>query len=254
MNLKAYFREHQILADGAMGTYCGELFPADRRSPELFNTSHPERILAIHREYLRAGAQLLRTNSFASNLETLSRGHAEPGVSREAMLRQLADNVQAAHKLAQQAIREVGIPEIFIAGDIGPIPARSMEEPEELLEEYFAIADAHLAAGAGIVWFETFSDFTYLLPVAEYLKKKKSDIFLMASFCLNKYGYTSAGIRAQSVLEQAASSQVLDGVGFNCGIGSTHMYQILKKLDLKDLVVSVMPNSGYPGILRDRAN
>lgn len=272
MNLKEYFREHQILTDGAMGTYCGELFPADRRSPELLNMSQPERILAIHKEYLQAGARLLRTNSFASNPSTLFGVRPESGAGREEMLRQLADNIGAAHRLVHQAIREEQAiwegqaireeqasrndqadSEIFVAGDIGPVPTRGMEE-QELLEEYFAIADAHLAAGAGIIWFETFADFQYILPVAEYLKKKKEDIFIMASFCLNKYGYTSAGIRAQSVLDQAGASQVLDGVGFNCGIGSTHMLQILKKLDFKDLVVSVMPNSGYPGILRERAN
>lgn len=294
MNLKTYFREHQILADGSMGTYCGEMFPADRRSPELFNISHPERILAIHKEYLRAGARLLRTNSFASNPAVLSGGWPACGATREEVLLQLADNIAAAHRLARQAIREeqadgcrnagmsanaeteIFLPagmsadaetetflpagtsanaetEIFIAGDIGPIPTQGMEQ-EELLEAYFAIADAHLAAGAELLWFETFADFQYILPVAEYLKKKKEDIFIMASFCLNKYGYTRAGIRAQSVLDQADESRVLDGVGFNCGIGSTHMCQILKKLDFGDLVVSAMPNSGYPGLLRERAN
>lgn len=251
MNLKAYFREHQILADGAMGTYCGERYPQDRRSPELFNESHPERILEIHREYLRAGAGLLRTNSFASNRSTLFGSQQESEIRREEMQKRVAENILASHRLAEQAILEVN-PRALLAGDIGPIPARGMEEPEALLTEYFAIADAHLAAGAGIIWFETFSDFQYLLPVAEYLKKKKNDIFIMASFCLNKYGYTSAGIRAQSVLDQAGESKVFDGVGFNCGIGPTHMHHILKKLDFGELAVSVMPNSGYPGMVKDR--
>lgn len=250
MNIKEYLQEHQLLTDGAMGTYYGEKFQRAGRSPEFQNLRHSERIVAIHKEYLQAGAMLIRTNSFASNLATMFCGAQEQELTRQEKLALLRENVMAAFDNAKQAIEEVEST-AFIAGDIGPIPEQGVQEPEELVEEYDTIADALLEAGAEIIWFETFSDFQYILPVAKHIKEK-SDVFILASFCLNKFGYTRSGISAKRILEQAKESDVLDGVGFNCGIGSTHMKHTLENLDFGDLVVSVMPNSGYPDIINDR--
>lgn len=248
--LKNWFRENQILTDGAMGTYYGEKYQRAGKSPELQNTKRPERILEIHREYLRAGAQLVRTNTFSSNLETLFGGQGDLELSRAEQLEALSENVKAGFLLAKQAAAEEN-PKAVLAGDIGPIPESGGKEPEEILEEYCTIGDALLSAGAEVIWFETFSDFSYLLPVAEYLKEKGA-AFIMASFCLNKFGYTRSGISARRILETEEDSPFLDGIGFNCGIGSTHMYRILKNLDFGEQIVSIIPNSGYPDILKDR--
>lgn len=247
--LKNWFRENQILTDGAMGTYYGEKYQRAGKSPELQNTKRPERILEIHREYLRAGAQLVRTNTFSSNLETLFGGQGDLELSRAEQLEALSENVKAGFLLAKQAAEEN--PKAVLAGDIGPIPESGGKEPEEIFEEYCTIGDALLSAGAEVIWFETFSDFSYLLPVAEYLKEKGA-AFVMASFCLNKFGYTRSGISARRILETEEDSPFLDGIGFNCGIGSTHMYRILKNLDFGERIVSIIPNSGYPDILKDR--
>lgn len=222
---------------------------------------HSERILEIHKEYIKAGANLIRTNSFASNFATLFMEEQE--LTREEKLQELGANVRAAVKIAGQAVEACAdvtlwteqIAEkkrgILIAGDIGPIPETGLEEYEELLEEYYTIADALLEENPHIIWFETFADFQYILPVAKYIKAKK-DIFIMASFCLNKFGYTRAGISGKSILQKVEECQEIDGVGFNCGIGSTHMYRILKDIELGECIVSVMPNSGYPDIINDR--
>ncbi len=272
MEIRSYFQSHQLLTDGAMGTYYGEKYQKAGRSPELVNLRHPERIVEIHKEYLEAGARLLRTNSFSSNLATLFGGQTEGELTREEKLQYLSENVAASYRNAYRAAEEAGRTVfggaklgqkpgtdsqiamdqmVFLAGDIGPIPESGNQEPEELLEEYITIADALLGEGAQIIWFETFSDYQYILPVAEYIKKKK-DVYIHASFCLNKFGYTRSGISAGRILTTAAESGCLDGVGFNCGIGSTHMYQILKNLDLGELAISVVPNSGYPDIIKDR--
>lgn len=250
MDIKNYLQNHRILSDGAMGTCYGEKYQRMDGTPELQNIRHPERIIEIHREYLQAGARLIRTNSFAANLATLAAEQQEQELTRQEKLALLAENVKAAYANAKQAAEEVN-PDAFLAGDVGPVPEQGVQEPEDIMEEYCTIADALLTAGAEIIWFETFSDFQYVLPVAEYIKEKK-DVFIMGSFCLNKYGYTRAGISAQRILEQAKESRVLDGIGFNCGIGSTHMYQILKNLNFGELIVSVSPNSGYPDIMNDR--
>lgn len=272
MDIKSYFQSHQLLTDGAMGTYYGEKYQKAGRSPELVNLKYPERIVEIHKEYLEAGARLLRTNSFSSNLATLFGAQPDGEITREEKLKLLWENVSAAYRIADKAAKETGravfdeskseeelaadgrmtLEEmVFLAGDIGPIPESGSQETEEILEEYLTIADALLEAGAQIIWFETFSDYQYILPVAEYIKKKK-DIYIHASFCLNKFGYTRSGISARRILTVAEESGCLDGVGFNCGIGSTHMYQLLKNLDFGELIISVVPNSGYPDIIKDR--
>lgn len=252
MGQRDFFQGKQILMDGAMGTYYGEKFQRVGKNPELLNRKHPERILQIHREYLHAGARLLRSNSFSSNLDTLFgkvEGEEEEAV-REDKLEALAANVKAAFRLAQQAIEQEHADAIAV-GDIGPIPEQGNADLQELLEEYGAIADALLDAGAEHIWFETFSDFEAILPIAERIKRK-SDAYVHASFCLNKFGYTRSGLSAAGILETAAASGVIDGVGFNCGIGPAHMCQILRKLDFGDLVISANPNSGYPLMQRGR--
>lgn len=263
MKLEDLLKEHFVLADGAMGTYYQERFK--NRNPETQNIRRPERIVAIHREYLGAGARLLRTNSFASNLETLL-GREREELPRAQQLEAISENVRAAYANALLAVEEEGLriwgrearegdvppgAAVYLAGDIGPIPERGREEGE-LLEEYQAMVDALMDAGARILWFETFADLSYIRRAAAYAKAR-GEVFIQASFCLNKYGYTRSGISGASLLEEARECGVVDGVGFNCGVGPAHMYQLLEPLDFGELVVSVFPNSGYSDLLQDRA-
>ena len=60
----------------------------------------------------------------------------------------------------------------------------------------------------------------------------------MTSFALNKFGFTKSGLRVAKILETAASESAIDSVGFNCGIGAAHMFQVLKHLDLDNLIVT----------------
>ena len=80
MRLKEYIQTKRIIADGAFGTYYMSLYGdgskpekglAVSNLPELANITAPERIVGIHTEYIEAGAQLIRTNTFASNTKSL---------------------------------------------------------------------------------------------------------------------------------------------------------------------------------------
>ena len=70
MKFRKYLEEHYVICDGAMGTYYESLYRTDEK-PEFANEKNPERILSIHREYVKAGANLIRTNTFASNTKSL---------------------------------------------------------------------------------------------------------------------------------------------------------------------------------------
>lgn len=67
MNIKEYIKEQRLITDGAMGTYYEEKYSEDTVIAEKENLKNPEQIKEIHLEYLRAGARLIRTNTFAAN-------------------------------------------------------------------------------------------------------------------------------------------------------------------------------------------
>ena len=71
MNFYTIFRSRCLITDGAMGTYYSEKYGKDSGAPENDNLTAPQRIEEIHREYIEAGADILRTNSFSSNIRTL---------------------------------------------------------------------------------------------------------------------------------------------------------------------------------------
>ena len=71
MNLREYITNNRLAADGAFGTYYAEKYGNDEL-PEAANTMHPERVLEIHTEYIKAGARYIRTNTYASNSSLLS--------------------------------------------------------------------------------------------------------------------------------------------------------------------------------------
>ena len=74
MDFHSIFRSRCLIMDGAMGTYYSEKYGKESGSPENDNLTAPQKIEEIHREYIEAGADILRTNSFASNIRTLCAG------------------------------------------------------------------------------------------------------------------------------------------------------------------------------------
>lgn len=250
MELREYLKEHRLITDGAMGTYFAQLHGNDRLVSEFANIEEPQIIENIHKQYINAGARLLRTNTFAANTEVLKVSEEE----QEQLIR-------AACRIAKCAAGECYAgrasdikPEdvVFIAGDIGPIPVNPEIPVEDVLEEYKRICDIFIEEKVSAILFETFADVTMLREVAAYVRTK-SDIFLFADFCVNKNGYSSMGIKANRLLEQVAEIDAIDAAGFNCGIGSGHMNQMLKKMNFpRDKYFVCMPNAGYPEQFQNR--
>lgn len=249
MKIHEYLKRNRLVMDGAMGTYYAQKYARRGEPSEIGNFDAPAQVKAIHMEYIRNGARLIRTNTFASNSQALkAAGYGGESHNPKEVVRK---NLTWGFNLAREAVNACGHP-VFIAADIGPISENGAVEEQELLEEYIHMAQTFIGLGAEIIMFETFSDLKYIIPVARYIKDH-SDIFVMTSFCLNKFGYTKSGISAAKLLEMAGDESSIDTVGFNCGVGAAHMYQILKKLDLGSKQISIVPNSGYPDIIRDRS-
>ncbi|WP_346698298.1 bifunctional homocysteine S-methyltransferase/methylenetetrahydrofolate reductase [Catenibacillus scindens] len=247
--IKDFLKRNRLIMDGAMGTYYAQKFARRGEPSEIGNFDAPDAIRAIHMEYIKAGANLIRTNTFASNYQTLKRsGYGGESHNPGEVVKR---NLTWGFNIARDAVNACGRP-AFIAADIGPVPEYGGRDEQEILDEYLLMAKTFIQLGTDIILFETFSDLKYIVPVAQYIKEH-SNIFVIASFCLNKFGYTKSGISAKKLLKAVEEESAIDASGFNCGIGAAHMYQILKRMDWGTKPILVAPNSGYPDTIRDRS-
>ena len=128
----------------------------------------------------------------------------------------------------------------------------------DILQQYYEICDSFLEAGADIFVLETFPDTQYVLKMAEYIRKSCPEAFIIGQFSLTPTGYSRTGFHYKTILQEATQSGLLDGAGLNCGVGAAHMKKFLKSYIEEfgvpeDMVLTSLPNCGYPQIVRGHA-
>ena len=243
--IREYLQEKKLITDGSFGTYYGDKYET-QQMPEFCNFDQADfgKVVEIHREYIKAGAHLIRTNTFATN-----------SVMLDMEFDKVQENIKNAVNCAKEAVADA---EVFIAGDIGPIPSDLCLDPQEVEEEYYKIAKTFVETGISILTFETFPDIDSIVPAIKRIKAE-NDVFVMVQFSINQYGYTKAGIRARKLFLMASQIDEIDAVGLNCGVGPGHMEQIMSDLledwdvmeKLKDKYIVSLPNAGYPERIRN---
>lgn len=239
MNIREYLKKSKLIADGSFGTYYSQKYKTVD-IPEYANITAPQRISEIHTEYINSGAKLIRTNTFASNTYSL-----------DCSIEKVKENIKAACKIAKEAVEQSG-KEIFIAGNIGPVPAVFQPDFEAVEEEYYQIAKTFIDEGADILCFETFTQSEHIMPAIKRIKEECNP-FIIVQFCVNQYGYSEAGESAERLVSETAFSKCVDAVGLNCGVGPAHMQQILSRINLNNnCFATAMPNAGYPLLVRNR--
>lgn len=239
MMIREYLKNNILITDGAMGTYYSEITGDNISFCEFANIDKPEIIKKIHMDYIESGAKLIRTNTFSANTITL-------GISRE-KVKQL---IEKGYAIASQAVEGKGV---FVGASIGPIYEVSFEKDNiGVLEEYKFVVDTFLELGANIFIFETFSSLDYLKEISEYIKQKNSSAFVLTQFAITPDGFTRKGISINRIVDEVKLLKSIDAYGFNCGSGPTHLYKMLKKLDIGNNFVSVLPNSGYSELINER--
>ena len=243
MEIREYIKEHKILLDGAMGTYFAGLHNGNMS--EYANIENPEQVKEIHKEYLEAGANIILTNTFAANEQSLN-------MTSE----QVEQCIRQGVSIGKQVIEEYGSnkQQTFLAGDVGMIPENGEYTEKEILEQYKRTIDIYLEEQLSIILFETFSSLYYVKKIVEYIRQKDTKVFLIVSICVNKNGYTPAGMSGRRLLEELIAMEEVDACGLNCGIGSGHMYQIMQEWQelFTQKYFLIMPNSGYPEQFRNR--
>jgi methionine synthase I (cobalamin-dependent)/5,10-methylenetetrahydrofolate reductase len=241
MTIQEYLRDHVLITDGAMGTYYAELTGDATGFSELATIQRPELIKQIHQEYIAAGAQLIRTNTFSTNPVTLN---LEPPA--------IAALIRQSYALARAAADETNT---YIAANIGPLPEPltvAESNPEQFPAGYQLIADTFIACGATIFNFETCSSLDYLPEITAYIKAKQPRAFIIAQFAITPDGFTRKGLSAERIINRVGAIKTINAAGFNCGVGPTHLYRTLQKLNLDGLTLAVLPNAGYPEVVNER--
>ena len=231
-DLREYLRENTLLFDGGMGTYYAARNRTTHRDCEWANLTARDEVLAIHRAYLAAGAQAIKTNTYALNRLNFADSECA------AMLRE-------GWRLACRAAGE----EAWVFADIGPIEAR---DDTDLLAEYRFVLEQFLLLGAKNFLLETLSTDQYLPEIAAYLKERCPDAFLLVSFAAQPDGFTRDGRLIRELIEAAAAEPRIDAVGLNCVSGGRQMAELVKKLGPLPTRFAVMPNAGYPTVRANR--
>lgn len=228
MNIRELLQTRPLLFDGAMGTYYKA---APGVECEQANLTDPAGVLAVHREYLAAGADAVKTNTFS--LPRLAAAHT-PGWE------QLA---QAGWQLAVQAAGETGA---AVFADLGPAPDTEAVPAGQV---YTAVAKQFTALGARNFLFETLSSDAGLLDAVGAIKAEVPDAFVLVSFAVLSDGYTREGMYCKDLARRMQESGIVDAVGLNCVSAPGAMRTLAKQLG-GTLPLSVMPNAGYPVVTR----
>jgi len=247
-NRSAEFKQallHRVLvADGAMGTSLyGKGIFLNRCYDEL-NLSLPALIRDVHQEYLRAGAEIIETNTFGANRKRLAAfGFAEK-------LRQIN---QAGVRIAKEVARD----QAFVAGAIGPLGVRleplgavSFAEARELYSEQVT---ALVEAGVDLLIFETFRDLDELREAVLAAREAAGrDIPVIAQFAIEDDGNLEDGTSAAN-LALALSQWPVDVIGLNCSSGPRVLLEAIETMaPLTTKPLSVMPNAGLPVTVEGR--
>ena len=237
-----WLNDKTIVTDGALGTYYHGLTGDYGTLPEWANIYNPELIQRIHRDYLNAGADIIRTNTFSANPITLKADMDRTGAV-----------ICAGIQCARSAVS--GFPGKAIAASIGPIPEADVDgaasDAEMILGYYRQITDIILGQGVDCFFFETFSSTEFLLPLASEIKQKHPDAFIAVLFALTPDGYTRKGVPCIRIIKDTLQGPI-DAVGLNCGVGPGHMLKFIQDMDFEGKTLAALPNAGYPEILHER--
>jgi methionine synthase / methylenetetrahydrofolate reductase (NADH) len=234
--LERLAEERVIVADGGTGALLTAAVPR-LRAPEEANLKAPEAVVGVHLGFIRAGAELIETNTFGANRRKLSALLLDD---------QLEDIVQSGVKLAREA-REVSGRPVLIAGAIGPLGDLEGSSGAENTYEVFA-EQARLLEGRGVDLFmvETFFDLGELETAIQAVRDVSS-LPIVAQLTFDEDAETLAGVSARDAFERLQALDVV-AIGANCGVGPVAALAALSEMSGRGdgVVLTAQPNVGLP--------
>jgi homocysteine S-methyltransferase len=227
-----------IVADGGMGALVSSVVPG-LRCPEEANVRAPESVVSLHLSFIRAGAELIETNTFGANRRKLRALYLE---------NELVAINEGAVKAAREA-REVSGRNVFVAGSIGPLGEL---EPGDLAEHAALYAEqAQILEGRGVDLFmiETFFDLDELVAAVEAVRAVSS-LPIGALLTFDEDAETPGGVSARAAAKRLAGLDVAL-VGTNHGAGPHAALTALSRMG-NGLPLAALPNVGLASLAGSR--
>lgn len=239
MNFQEFMKNRTIVFDGAMGTQIQARMELKGTPPDHLSITHPEMITAIHLDYLRAGADVIITNTFGAN-RLKAKEIAPDALIRAAVV--CAKEAKASY--AKENDRPV-----FIALDLGPIgtllePSGSLtlEDAYDLYKEQVLTG---VDAGVDLLLVETQTDLAEA-KCALLACRENADLPVFVTMSYEDNGRTFTGTDPVS-MAVTLEGMGPDAIGFNCSFGTRQMLPLVEELlQATRLPVMVQPNAGLP--------
>ena len=233
-----------LVADGAMGTMLYDRGVFINRCFDELNISQPSLVKEVHEAYIKAGAEILESNTFGGNRVRLAAfGMAE----------KLLEINQAGVRIAREAAKEKG----YVAGAMGPIGVRieplgsiSFIETRDIFREH---ALALVNAGIDLIVLETFGRLDELREAVLAVREVAgSDMVIVAQVTIDDHGHMLDGTDTET-FTRTLNDLPTDVIGLNCSVGPKVALETIEKMNhFSRKPFSAMPNAGYPVTVEGR--
>jgi homocysteine S-methyltransferase len=232
------------VADGAMGTMLYSKGAFINRCYDELNLSLPALVRDVHQEYVRAGAEIIETNTFGANRKRL----ASFG---------FADKVRLINRAGVRIAREAARDQAFVGAAIGPLGVRleplgstTIEEARSIFREQI---EALVEAGVDCLMLETFQDLNEVRAAVEAAREVAGpDMVLMVQLSIEDDGLLQGGTSIED-FTKALDAMPVDVIGLNCSSGPKVMLETLEKMaTYTSKPLSAQPNAGLPASVDGR--
>jgi methionine synthase I (cobalamin-dependent)/5,10-methylenetetrahydrofolate reductase len=227
-----------MVADGAMGTMLYSKGVFINRCFDELNLSSPDMVRQIHQDYVKAGAQILETNTF---------GGSRPRLAAFGMAEKLKAVNQAGVRLAREAAKD----HAYVAGAVGPLGVRieplgptSFAEAREAFREQI---EALVEAGVDLLILETFANLDELREAVTAAREVAgNELVIIAQVTIDDFGHLPGGTAPETFTHEMDALPV-DVIGLNCSVGPKATLETIEQMmSFSSKPMSAMPNAGLP--------
>ncbi len=233
---KTLIESKPLLFDGGMGTELYKKGVFINKCYDELNITNPDIVRQVHREYKKAGADVLETNTFGANRVKLSSY-------------QLQDNLYKINFEGARLAREIADDELLVAGSVGPLGVQM--EPlgplsrEEVREMFAEQVKPLIDGGVDLIILETFI-YHEELQQAILAVREIADIAVVAQMTIDEDATSLTGAKPE-IMVADMEKEGPDVVGVNCTVGPKVMLNWLEQASkFTKMPISVMPNAGKP--------
>src|SRR4029079_5202055 len=231
-----------LVVDGAMGTMLYAKGVYINRCYDELNLSSPDLVREIHTEYIRAGADIIETNTFGATAHKLQQYGLE-------------GSLHEINALAAKIAREAAGYRAYVAGAIGPLALRiepyGLTSFDEAREMFKAQAVGLLEGGVDLFCLETFSDVSEIRQAISAVREV-CDLPIIAQMTIMTDGNTMFGTTPEAFTERL-DEWGADVIGLNCGVGPAIILSALEKMRaVTKKKLSAQPNAGLPRDVQGR--